>query len=112
MSSLDLLIDAESGIWHLANRGFASWSDFAVMAARRCGLDTTLIDAVEGSELGHVAPRPGRVVLDSERGTIMPTLGDALARYLVEREPDVLPPAESASDLTPLRASPRGAQVS
>lgn len=103
MSSLDLLIDGESGIWHLANQGFASWSDFAVMAARRCNLDTTLIDAVEGRELGQVAQRPCRVVLGSERGTIMPTLDDALARYLIEREPDVLPLAESASDLEHLR---------
>lgn len=102
-SSLDLIIDGESGIWHLANQGFASWSDFALMAARRCDLDTTLIDAVEGRELGQAAQRPRSVVLISERGTIMPTLDDALARYLIEREADVLPLAESASDVEHLR---------
>lgn len=103
MTSLDLLIDAESGIWHLANQGFASWSDFAAMAARLCKLDTSLIDAVEGRELGQLAQRPGRVVLGSERGTLMPTLDNALTRYLIEREPDVLPLAESASDHEHLR---------
>src|SRR6185295_10635671 len=60
MSSLDLLIDDESGVWHLANRGSGSWADFAVMAARRCGLDVSLIDAVEAKTLGQVARRPER----------------------------------------------------
>ncbi len=95
MASLDLLIDGESGIWHLANQGVVSWSGFAATAARRCGLDTRLIDAVEGHELGQVAQRPGRVEMGSERGTLMPTLDDALSRYLVERGADVLPRAES-----------------
>jgi dTDP-4-dehydrorhamnose reductase len=91
MSSLDLLIDDESGVWHLANRGSGSWADFAVMAAQRSGLDVSLIDAVEGKTLGQVARRPERVVLASERGHLMPTLEDALARYLTEREPDLFP---------------------
>ena len=103
MSALDLLIDGESGIWHLANQGSTSWSNFAVIAALRCDLDTTLIDAVEGRELGQVARRPSRAALSSERGTIMPTLDNALSRYLIERKADVLPLTESASDLEPLR---------
>ena len=103
MCALDLLIDGERGIWHLANQGFASWADLAVMTARRCNLDVTLIDAVHGHELGQVAPRPPRVVLGSERGTVMPTLDDALDRYLAERGADVLPQAEQERDLLPLR---------
>lgn len=103
MSSLDLLIDGEHGIWHLANQGSTSWSDFAVKAARRCDLDTSLIDAVAGCETGQVAPRPSRVALESERGTIMPTLDDALTRYFIERETEGLPVAESSSDVAHLR---------
>ncbi len=103
MSALDLLIDGEKGIWHLANQGSASWSDFAVMAALRCDLDVALIDAVQGRELGQVARRPARVVLGSERGTIMPTLDDALTRYLAERAADVLPLAEPVDSLHRLR---------
>lgn len=103
MCSLDLLIDGESGVWHLANQGCTSWSELALAAARRCQLDASLIDAVPGIELGQVAPRPRRVELRSERGTIMPTLDDALTRYLVEREADVLPRADIASDLEPMR---------
>ena len=103
MCSLDLLIDGESGIWHLANQGCTSWCDFAVMAALRCNLDTALIDAVPGRDLGQTARRPARVVLASERGVIMPTLDDALNRYLIERTADVLPATESASTLEHLR---------
>ncbi len=99
MCSLDLLIDDESGVWHLANQGFASWSDLALMAARRCDLDPALIDAVPGQALGQVAQRPRRVVLGSERGTVMPTLHDALSRYLLECAADVLPDVESASEV-------------
>lgn len=103
MSSLDLLIDGEAGIWHLANQGGASWSELAIMAASQCGLDTALIDAVQGRELGQVAQRPRRVVLGSERGTVMPTLESALTRYLIECEADVLPLPESDSDPERLR---------
>jgi dTDP-4-dehydrorhamnose reductase len=98
MSSLDLLIDAEQGIWHLANRGSCSWADFAVMAAQEAGLDASLVDAVEAGMLGQVARRPHRVVLASERGEVMPTLEDALARYLAEIGPDDLPVPESEPD--------------
>lgn len=104
MASLDLLIDGESGVWHLANQGCASWAEFAVKAARRCGLDTALIDPVEGRALGQVARRPPRVVLGSERGLVMPTLDDALERYLVELAPDVLPlPDAPVDDVEPPR---------
>lgn len=95
MSSLDLLIDGETGIWHLANRGALSWHEFATLAAQAAGLDATLIDAVSPA---GAAARPHRVVLDSERGQLMPSLDDALSRYLAEAGADVLP----ASDEEPL----------
>jgi len=98
MCSLDLLIDGEIGIWHLANDGQASWAEFARMAATAAGLDASLIDPVPGATLGQVAARPARVVLASERGRIMPTLEDALSRYLVEMEDDVLPTDEGADE--------------
>ena len=41
--SLDLLIDGECGIWHLAIRGAVSWYEFALMAARAAGLQGSLI---------------------------------------------------------------------
>ena len=45
-ATLDLLVDGETGLWHLANRGSVSWHDFAMWLADAAGLDTSLIDAV------------------------------------------------------------------
>ena len=97
--SLDLLIDGECGIWHLANRGAVSWYEFALMAARAAGLEGAWIKPVPGTSLGQTAARPARVALDSERGQIMPPLAHALARYLMQLGPDVLPDRERAVDL-------------
>ncbi|HEX2548158.1 MAG TPA: family 1 glycosylhydrolase [Ramlibacter sp.] len=78
---LDLLIDGESGVWHLANRGAVSWSELACMAAEAAKLDTGLVQPVPGAALGWVAPRPRYSALGSERGTVMATLEDGLQRY-------------------------------
>ena len=83
-ATLDLLVDGETGIWHLANRGAVTWAEFAVLAANAAGLDVRLVDAVPGSEFGFIAQRPRYSALDSERVRLMPTLDDALQRYLVD----------------------------
>ena len=36
-AALDLLLDGESGIWHLSNDGAVSWFEFARSAAEACG---------------------------------------------------------------------------
>jgi dTDP-4-dehydrorhamnose reductase len=69
-SVLDLLIDGETGIWHLANTGAVSWADFAERIADASG------------ELGWSAVRPERVALASERGSPMPALDDAIERFV------------------------------
>jgi dTDP-4-dehydrorhamnose reductase len=85
-ATLDLLVDGESGIWHLTNLGAVSWSEFARLAARSAGLDSSLVRAMPTSSLGQVAARPRYAALVSERGDIMPTLEDALSRYSREVE--------------------------
>lgn len=80
-ATLDLLIDGEKGIWHLANRGALSWSELAHKIADRFNLDKSLIDPVSKSEMGYLASRPSYSVLGSERALILPTLEDALKRY-------------------------------
>ncbi len=40
---LDLLIDGESGVWHLANAGSESWVDFAHRGASEADLDRSFI---------------------------------------------------------------------
>ncbi|CAN7477312.1 SDR family oxidoreductase [Acidovorax sp. Leaf78] len=93
-AALDLLIDAESGVWHLANAGAVSWAGLASMAANAAGLDQGLVRAVHDDALHQQAPRPRFSALTSERGSIMPTLEDALQRYLQDVE-DAAEPART-----------------
>jgi dTDP-4-dehydrorhamnose reductase len=79
---LDLLIDGEQGIWHLANQGAITWAELARLAARLGDLDCDLIVARPARELDFVAPRPAYSVLGSERSALLPPLENALARYI------------------------------
>lgn len=83
-NSLDLLIDGEHGRWHLANRGAISWLDLARQVAELAGLDTAPLEGCSSHQLGLVAPRPRYSALSSERGMLLPSLDDALSRYLHE----------------------------
>jgi dTDP-4-dehydrorhamnose reductase len=88
-TTLDLLIDAEAGIWHLANVGSVSWFELAHLAGEAAALDTSSIEGQPANELGFTAQRPRCGALASERGWLMPSLADALSRYVrdVELEP-------------------------
>jgi dTDP-4-dehydrorhamnose reductase len=81
-ATLDLVVDGEAGIWHLANQGSISWAYLLRAAARGAGLDEQLVDERPGDTLGWVAPRPRCTVLGSARGELLPSLDDALSRYL------------------------------
>jgi dTDP-4-dehydrorhamnose reductase len=83
-ATLDLLIDDVRGIWHLANTGETSWAQFARRAAESAGLDAGLIVGRPASKLGYSAPRPRYCALTSARGSLMPSLDDAIARYTSE----------------------------
>jgi dTDP-4-dehydrorhamnose reductase len=93
-ASLDLLIDGERGVWHLANPGEITWADLARKVAEMAGMDTYRIEARPTAELGLAAPRPTYSVLGSERGVLLRPLDQALERYfhdrglpIVERDP-------------------------
>jgi dTDP-4-dehydrorhamnose reductase len=83
---LDLLIDKESGIWHLSNGAAMSWADLARRACEAAGIDSSRLEARPAFDLGMAAARPLNSALGSERGLILPAFNDALARYLRERE--------------------------
>jgi dTDP-4-dehydrorhamnose reductase len=83
-AALDLLIDGESGIWHLANKGTLSWADLAKRAAEMAGITSGNIEARPAYTMGFNALRPHYSALGSERGQMLPTLEDALERYLAE----------------------------
>lgn len=82
MSTLDLLVDGEQGVWHLANRGAVSWHRCLLKAAELAGLDASRLVRTD-APTGTGTP----AVLTSERGGTMPSLVDALQRYAVERDP-------------------------
>ena len=81
-ATLDLIIDGESGIWHLANQGALTWYDFALAAAERARIDPSLIVGCAMSSLGLRAKRPTSSALGSERGTVMPKLEEAIDRWV------------------------------
>lgn len=85
-ATLDLLIDRESGIWHLANKGEITWAELAMATAKHNDLDTSLIIPVPLSSLNYAAPRPNYCVLGTERGNHMRELKTALERYFKEKQ--------------------------
>lgn len=82
---LDLLIDGERGVWHLANAGAITWADLARRAARLAGLDERLVAGRPTSELHLAAPRPAYSALGSERGALLSSLDEALESFMRER---------------------------
>lgn len=83
-ASLDLLIDGERGILHVANRGAVTWLELASMAAEAAGLRGVEITGHDEIQSGWTAPRPRYSVLGSEFGQVLPGLDNALERYVEE----------------------------
>jgi dTDP-4-dehydrorhamnose reductase len=103
--ALNLLIDGERGIWHLANVGETSWADFARRLAEALNLDERLVQSVPAAAFSGAARTPAYTALASARGALMPTLDSAIAHYA-----DVVRPrlaSVPAPSLRPARASAR-----
>jgi len=84
-ASLDLLIDGEHGLWHLANVGRLSWADLAREAAQLARVRTDLLAAHSWRSFNGMPALPAFSALGSERGYLMPALEDALVRYVAAR---------------------------
>jgi dTDP-4-dehydrorhamnose reductase len=92
-SSLDLLLDGEAGVWHLANSGALTWKEFATaLASRTLQFDEFSPPSMElpGE---NKATHPLYSALASERGTVMPTLDNAIDRYITEVSNRLFAPA-------------------
>jgi dTDP-4-dehydrorhamnose reductase len=76
-AALDLLIDGETGLWHLANPGSASWHEFARLVAEGAGYDPALV-------IERNAPRRSSTVLTSRRGIMMRGFESALGDWLAQ----------------------------
>ena len=81
---LDLLIDKEKGIWHIANDGEITWADFAIMVSERSGHTRNLLDLKTLKEMQFIAQRPYYSVLKTQKGIKLPRLENALDRYFAE----------------------------
>jgi dTDP-4-dehydrorhamnose reductase len=84
--ALDLLIDGEHGIWHLANSGSATWAEFASLVAEMGGSERSYVRGRPHASLRLAAPRPRFSALSSERATLMPSLEQGLENYFHERK--------------------------
>jgi dTDP-4-dehydrorhamnose reductase len=80
-TTLDLMIDGESGIWHLSNAGAVTWATLVWRAAELAGIDPSPVQACRSEQLHFRAKRPTYSVLGSVRSSLMPPLEDALSRY-------------------------------
>ncbi len=79
--ALDLLLDGETGVWHLTNGTALSWHELALRLAAATGLDPAPLLAIPRSETGWRAPRPANSALTSSRGVLLPTLDHAIERF-------------------------------
>lgn len=83
-ATLDLMIDKERGIWHLANKGITTWADLAWKIADRFDLDRSLIERVDAQCMSYAATRPAYSILGSEKGWLLPSFEQAFNRYVTE----------------------------
>ena len=81
---LDLVIDGERGIWHVANQGQVSWAGLAAMAAQFAGVSSKTLRSCTVEQLALRVTLPRYSALTSERGVLLPRLEDALGRFLCD----------------------------
>ncbi|WP_071887825.1 dTDP-4-dehydrorhamnose reductase [Rufibacter sp. DG15C] len=86
-ASLDLLLDKAHGIWHVANQGTYTWAQLAELSAKVAGLESApYLQNVSQNEMNLPAPRPSFTALASGKGIHLPSVEDALGRFLRQSE--------------------------
>jgi dTDP-4-dehydrorhamnose reductase len=93
-ASLDLLLDGESGLWHLSHAEPVTWLELGVRAGEIAGIDPAGLEPTRLDEMALRAPRPRYSALDSERGRLLPALEDALRRHVAATREDLASEAE------------------
>ena len=89
-AALDLLVDGERGIWHLANDGAVTWHEFGRMVVRAAGLPEELIEPCSWRDVWQPAVRPSYSVLGTARGSLLPSLATAVEVYTAQTAARVL----------------------
>jgi dTDP-4-dehydrorhamnose reductase len=80
--SLDLLVDRAAGIWHASHAEALTWAELAERAAELGGVSTATLVKCSSLDLKLPAKRPRYSALSSRRCSLMPSLSDALGRYM------------------------------
>jgi dTDP-4-dehydrorhamnose reductase len=87
---LRLLERGASGLYHVANRGVASWWEFARACLDEAGHEDLQVERIRTDELDCDAPRPARSVLDCSKaealGVTMRSWRDAVSVYLASED--------------------------
>lgn len=81
-ATLDLMLDGETGIWHLTNQGAISWHDLAKEAATAARLDRKLIRLLRAPEEDEHLDTS----LSSSRGLLLRPLEQALGDFVEHNE--------------------------
>ena len=100
-AALDLVIDGERGVWHLANMGAVTWYELACSVATACHLPTNLIEPARAADVWPAAVRPRYSALASIRGNVMRPLHEALEACIADAGHGY-----QARDDTPAHAEP------
>ena len=104
-ATLDLLVDGERGLWHLASASALTWMDFARLGAERAGVDVSRLVPVALADARLPAPRPHWSVLGSARGPLLGAVENAICHYLAARgTPDLPPPRPRSTTRAARRA--------
>ena len=83
-AAIDLLLDGETGTWHVTNPGALTWLQLVEQAASMAGIDSARLEAAKAPSR-KALPLPANTALGSERGALLPPVNDALERYLRDR---------------------------
>jgi dTDP-4-dehydrorhamnose reductase len=83
-----IVVRGSPGIYHVTNRGYCSWFEFAQEILRRAALSHVRVFAIPTSASDRPAPRPrnsrlAHTRLESEGLGLLPAWQDALTRYLL-----------------------------
>jgi dTDP-4-dehydrorhamnose reductase len=80
-AALDLLMDNEQGVWHIANSAAVTWAEFARLVAWRGGYDSMLVESRSSRSVGFIARRPSFTPLLSERANFLPSIEQSLEKF-------------------------------
>jgi dTDP-4-dehydrorhamnose reductase len=86
---IDLLVDGETGLWHVANQGRMSWYELAVHVADAAGFDPRLIEAEQGA-LSDTS-------LSTQRGPHLRPVEPAIADFVAAVRDQFMVPATSVA---------------